>query len=76
MVFTKSFPKNNGAKIWKEVSLTEDEELAAEEYAFDENARAMAECIICAKNIVENMGLKDYQYPALPYNAIQRGSTQ
>ena len=61
MAFVKRFSGNNEKDVWREVSLTDDEELLAEEIAFDENLRLMAECIVCAKNIAKSMELKEYQ---------------
>ncbi|MBS3131763.1 hypothetical protein J4212_04995 [Candidatus Woesearchaeota archaeon] len=64
MAFSKSFPrasKTSPYAQWEEISLTAEEEKAAEKECKEENLRQMKECIEDAKLIMKEKGLKDYQ---------------
>ena len=62
MVFVKQFPRNRGTFTeWKEISLSYEEEITAEEEAKKENIRILKESIIDAKQIMANAGMKDEQ---------------
>jgi hypothetical protein len=64
MAFSKSFPKTTGKSpypTWVEVYLTEEEERLIEEKCREDNIKIMEQCIIDAKNIIDNQELKRYQ---------------
>ncbi len=64
MAFQKSFPHRTETSAypnWKEVELTDEEEIAVEDEARRENLKLMAECISDAKQLFDKNDLKDYQ---------------
>lgn len=64
MAFSKSFPRRSDKSnypIWEDVSLTKEEELAAEREARVENNKLMKDCLDDAKAILADKQLKHYQ---------------
>jgi hypothetical protein len=62
MPFSKSFPKTSKTSSypqWEEISLTEEEEKAAEQRSRTENIKLFKECIEDAKSIVIEKGLNE-----------------
>lgn len=63
MVFTKSFPITSDRSYtkWEEVALNEKDELYQEKLAREENIVKMKESIDDSRQIMKEIGLKEYQ---------------
>ncbi len=64
MAYSKSFPRtveNSNYPRWEEIYLAEHEEKEAEALARSENIALMKECIKDAKDIVQELSLKEFQ---------------
>lgn len=63
MAFSKRFPKSDGSAYprWIEVSLTDEEEMAIERKAREENLKLFTESIEDAEKVAIERNLKPYQ---------------
>ena len=64
MAFGKSFPRRTDKTVyprWEDVTLTPEEERAAEKEGNEENSRLMKECLDDARAILAESHLKPYQ---------------
>ncbi len=64
MAFSKSFPRtveNSNHTKWEEVFITSEEEREQENIAREENLFLMKECIIDARDIFQQEGLRAFQ---------------